>query len=231
MPYKKKRYRRKRRRRTRPARSKVGYSLTRNVAYQRSPVPNKFKTTLKYSTEVQLNPGVLAPAVFVLRGNDLYDPEAGVGGHQPRGFDELISMYDHFVVLGSKITATFSPTANNSSPNLRICLSPQDTSTSLSTMNDYLESGSAKFLAMTNAKNGQAPRSLTMQAGTGKFLGRTSVLSDPQLKGSVSSSPQEQFYWHVGAQGYQSEDAAAVDVQIQMEYIVIFLEPKTPGQS
>ena len=36
--------------------------------------------------------------------NGLYDPNLAVGGHQPMGFDEQMAIYDHYCVLGAKIT-------------------------------------------------------------------------------------------------------------------------------
>ena len=37
----------------------------------------------------------------------MYDPYAGTGGHQPRGFDDFMGIYGKFTVLGSKCTAQF----------------------------------------------------------------------------------------------------------------------------
>lgn len=44
---------------------------------------------------------------YVYRANSCYDPYAGAGGAQPRGFDQLMTRFRHGVVVKSKIDIRF----------------------------------------------------------------------------------------------------------------------------
>jgi len=56
--------------------------------------------TLK--TGVGLNPAIGAAAGYVFNLNSLHDPNTSGVGHQPTGFDQLIAIYEQFVVYGVK---------------------------------------------------------------------------------------------------------------------------------
>lgn len=233
MPYKRrkntKRYRRKKRYPRKSSR------MLRTVTpYVRAPLPNKFMTKLRYAENFILDAGVLTPSVLVFGGNDLYDPEIAVGGHQPRGFDELMAMYQHFCVVSSKINVKFitsSTTTGSTTPN-RIFISPQGSTTKLALVNDYIEGGAVKYDTLNNSTSGgNNAKSLTMACSTRKFLGVSKPLSNPDLRGTSTASPIELWSWHVGCQGFQSENSLPMNIQVLIEYIAVFTEPRTPSQS
>lgn len=43
------------------------------------------------------------------KANSMYDPEDAVGGHQPYLFDQLSALYEHFVIVASKISIIITP--------------------------------------------------------------------------------------------------------------------------
>lgn len=48
-------------------------------------------------------------AQIFYKANSLYDPEDAVGGHQPYLFDQLSALYEHYVVVASKMTVILTP--------------------------------------------------------------------------------------------------------------------------
>lgn len=48
-------------------------------------------------------------AQIFYKANSLYDPEDAVGGHQPYLFDQLSALYEHFVVVASRMTIIITP--------------------------------------------------------------------------------------------------------------------------
>ncbi len=197
-----------------------------------SPMPTKFRTTLLYTDQITLNPGAGGlRSSNIFRCNSLFDPDATNLGHQPRGFDELMFMYEHYVVIAVVIKATFMPQIANE--RARCCIQVNGSPTPLTTFNDYAESGTAtvKFLSTTSS-----PTAVIISAvNPNKFLSRSSPLSDPDLKGDATTgsgtNPLEQCFWHVVAGGVGGVDTGLIDVQIQILYTAIFLEPVTANQS
>jgi len=64
---------------------------------------SRLKTTLLYvENGVGLNPAIGAAAGYVFNLNSLHDPNTSGVGHQPTGFDQLIAIYEQFVVYGVK---------------------------------------------------------------------------------------------------------------------------------
>ncbi len=240
MPYAKK----YRRRRTKAKKSYRRKRVDKNrqisdnvVQYRRSigalaPLPRKLKTKLIYSEPfIVIDPGATG-VVQVARfsANGLFDPNNTGGGHQPRGFDQLIAMYDHFVVIGSKMTCIFCPdniTVN--APGNVMGITLRDDTSEESTLDGYLESSYTVYDFLP--QDASSKLKLIMPVNPNKFLGRSHPLSDSQLKGSVSANPAEQCFYHIWGAPPQSTDSNPVLVVVTIEYDVIFLEPVQPGQS
>lgn len=213
--YRKKRYRRRR---------KKGKKLV----LLKSPVPKTMFTKMRYHTTFNLDPGTGILAYKIIKANGMYDPEVSAGGHQPRGFDQLMALYDHFVVLGSKITASFA-SANTSYSTINL-VALRDTSTPSAAVNDYMEGGyvSSKIAEV----RGGGGINIIKKTFNNKFLGRSKALSDPDLKGSASADPTEGAYFHIITSAMDSSvDPVVTNVSIVIDYIVALIEPKNPAQS
>ena len=69
--------------------------------------PQSMKTKLRYVERIDSNIDGTNVKLFGFRGNGLYDPFIPLGGHQPRGFDDFMKIYDKFTVVGSSCTSQF----------------------------------------------------------------------------------------------------------------------------
>ena len=212
--YRKKRGRR-RRRRSRAVTSSVG----------NSPLPNKFATSLRYTTMKTLTVSAGVAAVKVFSANGLFDPDYTDAGHQPRGWDQLMGMYDHCTVIGSKMSVQFN---NNSSTGYAVGIALRDASTTDSNGTGYTEGGNVTY-KMVGATSGEGSALVSKGFGT-KFLGYSHPLSEQSLKNSDSANPTEQAWYHVFADGLGA-DAGDIDCLVSMEFKVVFSEPKVPSIS
>lgn len=192
-------------------------------------MPNKFATKLRYVSYADINPGAGIPGVQIVSANGLFDPDITGVGHQPRGFDQFMLMYDHYTVVGAKITVTFSHKHDTTDYNRRIGVTLRDSFSIANDMNDYAESRTTK--TRTIVHNATQPVTMSMTYSTRKFLGRSHPLSDPDLKGSSSSNPNEQAYFHIWNQPYSTTDIGSVRIDYRIDYLVVFTEPKQPSQS
>lgn len=213
-------YKRRRRRRTKK----------RNYKIMRSPMSSKFVTTLKYQDNISLIPSVADTAAFhVFSASSLYDPNITGAGHQPRGYDQIMTMYDHYVVIGSRCKIQFCSDATSSVDNI-VALALRDSSTVSGVMNNYLEGGYVvNTIADARMTSG---KTLTLGYSPKKFLGRSHPLSDSQLKGAIASSPLENAFFHIITSNLPpSYIGGAISFNVSLEYIVAFIEPKVPPQS
>lgn len=216
--------RRKKKKRTR---RKYRPSFTR----MRAPLPTVLRTKLVYSDYQLMTPGIGATALLTLRANSIFDPLALVGGHQPRGFDQIMAMYSHFVINASRIKVTFVPTNSFASFGCNLFISQQRDAVALGNINDYLESDYTTWRSTPMTLNVPSI-TLTQRCNPLKFLGRKSLLNDPDLKGSAVADCPEQVVYHVGIAGIDpAQNIPQWQVQYEVEYECAFIEPLQPGQS
>ncbi len=233
MPYR----RRTNYRRRRPMRRRRAPRRFRRRRYQRVPrvslLGNRKVVKFKYHDVTNLQAGIAGqPGSHIFSANGLFDPNITATGHQPRGFDELMALYHHYVVVGSQCVVTFLQTADvqgiadTLSQNVGICLRPN--STPLPDQADLLEDRNVSFRALASFQSG-GPVTVTRKFSTKKFLGRASVLSDPELKGSASANPAEQGYFQVFAAPVGiSQSAGNVQASVNITYLVVLIEPRLP---
>lgn len=198
-----------------------------------SPLPIKFKAVLRYSSPYQTIP---IPADTLLGAriyscNGIYDPDITGIGHQPSGFDQLMLMYDHFVVIGAKLIVTF---VNQDTSDSIICgIDVRDSINAEPDVRIIIESGTAKYINLSERSSGQNQTTMTYKVNPAKFLGRSNPLSDPQLKGSSGGNPTEQCYFHIFAGNLDDQGILGTEciANICIEYQVVFIEPKPVGLS
>lgn len=189
-------------------------------------MPKKFKTKLIYSELFSLDPATGATTGYVFSANGLYDPNITSTGHQPRGFDQLMAMYDHYTVIGSKIVVRFD-NQDNSEPAL-VAIRLSDDGTYSSNITDTLEDPSVRVKTL-GGNTGNPTVTLTKACNPSKFLGRPSPLDNGSLRGSASANPSEQVYYNIMVMPMDALiNLNRIYLQATIEYVVIFNEPSTP---
>lgn len=219
----------RRHRRSRYYRRKRG-----NLLYK-APMPNKFATKLRYVGQTTLNPGVAGIAgVHVINAIGLYDPDITGAGHQPRGFDELMSMYDHYQVIGSKITVTFSQNYGSTYNPLYIGIALKDDNTPYTDVNDYLEGRNliSTILPAHYVNNPATARTLVKTFSLRKFLSVTKAMSSNQYRGNSGANPNDSAYFHIFSAPINSgADEPSFVINFRIDFIVVFTEPRQPSAS
>lgn len=202
--------------------------------FSRTLLPKTYPVRFRYvAQDKYVNPTAGIPGVSVFRANDLYDPDFSGIGHQPRGFDQLMTLYSHFVVVGAKIHVTFmSPYEETHTQNAIVGISTLNSSVVKTDVNDYLEGRNTIYKPCVSTPETPMKCSLVKTFSTRKFLGRSKPLSDPELKGSTSGSPTEVAYFHC----FVGETSGAIDpdatrLVVHIEYSAVLIEPKIPDQS
>lgn len=211
----KRRYRRRRRYTPKPMKS-----------LQRTGFAKSALVKLRYTTTLNLNPGAGTPAVNVFSANGMYDPDFTGSGHQPNSFDQWITFYDHYTVLGSKISVNFM---NPFSVFLLAGIDLRDkSSTVTSNIENIAENAGTVYTNIEPVGSGRPMKRLRKTFSAKKFFSKTSVRDEKDLEGDVSANPAEQAYYHVwlmSADG-STDPGASFPVQVTIEYIALFSEPK-----
>jgi hypothetical protein len=192
-----------------------------------TPLPAQLRAKLKYVSYVLLSSGV-TPGLNVYSANGLYDPDITGTGHQPRGFDQLIALYDHYVVMKSKCVVEFMGSSGASNLGQVGGVQLQSSSTAQSDYIDYAEQARCLF--------GITPRTLTsgglteplrheMHFDAHSFMGIPDPISATKLQGTVAANPSDQAFYHVFAQTIDGSTSGSQYALVSIEYDAVFFEP------
>ncbi len=209
----------------RPRRRRVR-RRSRKLAIAAQPVPNRKLVKLRYVDWITLNPTVTADTIVYkeFRANSAFDPDYTGAGHQPLGFDQWMTFYDHFNVVGSKITCTWTP----SDVNTHVGVYLDDDTTAVTSLRNVLEQKGATY--RSNLSTGDKAITTTKTFSAKKFLGPSMALMDSNT-GSASANPSEDAIFKVFAGTFETADPGAMVVQIQIDYIMLLTERKTLAES
>lgn len=210
----------KKRRRKKPpqastAVARIGYSSGLNF------LPDKFIAKMKWNKSFILGAGTTDVATiqhFSLTG--LFDPEVAVGTSlQPYGFDQLMTYYAHYMVLGAKAKIRFIHKAGN--PMTVGAISSADTVTSkYSARDDFINDPQARYAIVHNEKSeaSVSPPGYSKRRVFG-------VTKDEELTGNASANPSENYYvsTYLINSGPGDSQASCVMV-VEIEYTALFSE-------
>jgi len=211
-PYKKK---------LRPMYSNINYPLATAVVKR-----------LKYVERIVINPSVGSISSYTFCANDLFDTNRSGIGHQPYGFDQLMALYNHYQVIGSKIRIT--PTAQIDEGyvyglqlNDAITMSSADVET-------ICEQPYAKRRIVAPGTNKATTMSQTFSLK--KFFGANNnvntLMGNRTFMGQVNTSPAEAAFFIVWcASNTYPVDPSPITFHVEIEYLAKFSEPRDLPQS
>lgn len=207
-------------------------NFTRKMHPSNFPFPTSRVCKLKYAEQFTINPAVGTVGTYVFSANGLYDPNITGFGHQPYGFDQLCALYDHYVVLASKITFTVFTGSNTDTFSIGIKL--DDDASITTTPNALLEQPYFKFVNVTNGGNAanRVINSVTKTFSANRFFKIKNPSMKDTLEGNSSSNPSEgAFFTCCLVPVDTSQDLTTYTCQAIVEYIAKFSEPKDLAQS
>lgn len=198
-------------------------------ALGQNPLPMKLVTKLAYNETVRLTGGSAgATAVYVFNASSLYDPNYTGTGHQPLGFDQIMAMYDHYVVLGAKVTVKFAMPSGSAYTVAQVGVHGAATVTPRTNGSAYVETGttSMKMVGFPSyfpqVTQGYSPK---------VHMGVTNPMDADKLQGQINANPTDGWYWHVFAEPHLSSETVDVFANVTIEYTAAFIEPVELAQS
>jgi len=184
--------------------------------------PKMLKMTHKYIETINVLSTSGTPAVARYRANGMYDPYQTGGGHQPLYFDQMVALYNHYTVIGSKITAKFVPTSSTSVPQ-HVGINLNDDTTSIANFVDVAEQTQSRIKAI--AYTPEKPATLSCKYSAKKMYGG-SVLANADLRCTGTSDPSEQAYFVLYTAPLDGAATVGAYIVVTVEYIVVWREIK-----
>lgn len=214
-----------------PAVKKAKLTLVNKKSVTKKNILNKTqKATLRYgrTASIARTAAINNVGSYVVSAINLFDPDAQNGdGHQPRGYDQLMTLYDKAYVNTVKIRVHFAPTETAGSSELLASISVRETSTPVTSIEDMLEYGSKKW-TVAGVRDGSGGTVLTYELNPSKWLGRT--LKDPALLSEIATAPIEDLFFHIN---FSVRDGVTTSTEMYFEVVweATFIEPKLPSIS
>lgn len=206
-------------------------SMTRITERFMPVFPSTIVKTLRYSTSFGIGAAVGAPSTYIIRANDLFDPDFTGTGHQPMGFDQLMTWYNHFVVLKAKIVCTFRN--QQATCGVAAGIRVDGSSTALTVIDRIVEDGAITYDTLDPKGVYGSIKTMACTADIGKLqaVSRSAMTSDPNLRGDAGTSPVEITYFHVLCWDASAAATSSVFCDVVVDYVAQFMEPRDQIES
>lgn len=192
----------------------------------RGPFPERLRVTSIYATDSQISSGVAgAIGNYRFRCNSLYDPDYTSTGHQPLGFDQAGALYDHYTVVGAKISVVF---VNFSAVPLAVALHQQDTVVNPAGISEAREQPGSKH-GIAPAVGGGKNLTLSMRYDPRKTWGIRSIedLLDGRTQTCLfNSNPTEDCLWCISYQNQYDSTDIKCEIMVTIVYDVVYSDVK-----
>lgn len=201
---------------------------------------SKYTARLRYVESVSLNPSVTTPAYQVYRANSVYDPNFTGLGHQPSNYDRLTAIFDRYTVIGSKLKVYPVWTGNSNLVPGTLAVKLSEGGVDLATahaaggINNVLEQPrlTRSLRNLGNAQNFNSRLPLVSTFSATKFFGTKNIVGVPPYSADWNANPNEDAFYEIA---YMSPDGLgnpdSMTFRIEIDYIVIFTEPKITDNS
>lgn len=197
-----------------------------NLSYTHKLLRQKQTAVLRYQEDFNLDAGVAGlPAFYQFSCTALRDPNHTGIGHQPRGFDQLMTLYSHYIVNEVNIEVYYSYNITRDGIGF---IQLRDKAATGMTRTDALE-----YQTMTEGNVARLERGfggkLQMTCKPNQFLGLK--YQDESLKGDTSTNPAADCYFTVGFMPIDPIDCQPMACVVKLTYKVTLLEPTEPAES
>jgi len=160
---------------------------------------------------------------YVFRANGLYDPNVTGSGHQPMYFDQQTAIYNHFVVVRSKIKVYASSGASAGVPTMLAILGNDDATTTPTSLEGVRENANCSPMKMIVPDQGSSVI-LTASYDANQIFG-PNAMSQDNLEGTAAADPTEGYFFVVCQQGIPIT-GTTLNYFVEIEYQALWRELK-----
>lgn len=174
--------------------------------------------------DITVSPGLGSADSKIWSLSGLWDPYISGVGHQPTGFDQMMALYEQYLVISAKITVWYSNTGASGTTSQIVGISVLDDLNGTTDCRRYMENGNTVSRILSARGDGTNIGTLSSETNLAAAHGLTATQygGDDVYRGSSGNNPPEQVYAHVWAQAMDTSDTADVQLVVQLEYLVEF---------
>lgn len=197
--------------------------------------PHHRVVKLRYVHAQSFSAGSAFNNALSIAANGCYDPDQTGGGHQPLGFDQWSQFYNHYVVLGSKITAqlTAGNNNNNSDGAIFFCYLNDD-GTIPTSVSALIEQGKAHYTLVPGNLQTQRAVQVRNTYSAKKFFNVKDVKDNlTRIGAATSANPSDLAMFNIGFSAITAGSTFGGNwsIIVTIDYIVSFSEPRELAQS
>lgn len=185
--------------------------------------PTRFRTKLRYNETIGFTSTAGVYSTYGYSCNGCYKPNQVVSGHQPMYFDQLISIYDHYKVLGSRCRVEFI--SNAITPITPVFLElyvDDDLTAPLSTIQAIELGNLRKYITLGGANNNSVSAICKSSWSLKKYF--KDKYNSADMSGTVAQNPVEQSFYLLGIQSMDGSSTNTIYANVTIDYIVDFYE-------
>lgn len=184
---------------------------------------------LYYVDNYELLTGVVANVIAgsawrMINVNSLFDPDHQIGGHQPAGFDHMMTQYQQYKVIGFKCEAMFvnHDRSDETGGPINCFLWGSESSSGAANHDTRLimEDPRSRTTLLGVAESGNEMKKLTYKWSY-KMYGK----KGDSVQGSSGTNPSDMWYMNFAIAQTTSGHLDNVTVQLKLTYIAKFTQP------
>jgi hypothetical protein len=200
--------------------SKVPLSLDHQL------LRTKQNCVLRYHETFTLNPTIGGvPALYAFRSNSCFDPNFTGIGHQPRGFDQIMAMYQYLAVREAQIEIWF--TTSDGAPVI-LSIHADGNVPSAFARNSLMEGRTAVYKA-AGGISAAGPGYITLRVKPWELAG--TKLSETDYKHLSTGNPVISQFFNVGGMPLEATDSGEINCVARITYHCEVTEPIQPTSS
>jgi len=191
--------------------------------------PKKMTMCHKYNEIITHTSSTGVATFYKFNCNGMYDPNNTSVGHQPYYYDQMSAIYDHYTVIGSKITIKVVPTSVPA-VSFMVSLSQNDDATQTNNTIDGTAEQSNATSFIFPAGSTDTVKVLVNKWSAKKTFGG-SILGNDNLQGTATSNPTEITLWSLGLRALDGVSTIQCYFDVKIEYIAVWDELRDIAQS